>query len=151
MKSPMLCGGISWVAGLVIALLFAIPAPAAQLLYEGFNYAAGSGNLTGQNGGTGWNGGWQLINNGSADVVSGSLLGGANAPAGYDSISTGNRCFLPNARRVGRPVDTSVGGPFGLAGYVDGAGRIGADNKTLYLSFMQQANAATSFYEFEFH
>ncbi len=125
-------------------------ASAAQLLYEGFNYPTGTTNIAGQNGGTGWNGGWQAIT-GGADVAAGSLVAGASAPAGYDSISLGNRCFLPNARRVGRNLNTAAGGPFATAGYVDGSGRVGATGKILYISFMQQANAATSFYEFEFH
>jgi hypothetical protein len=40
---------------------------------------------------------------------------------------------------------------FGSRGYINGSGQIGADGKTLYVSFLQQPNGTTSFYEFEFH
>ena len=132
-------------------LMSPIGARAAQLAYEGFDYPTGSSNLTGQSGGTGWNGGWQTVNNGSADVASSSLVAGASSPTGYDALSTGNSCNLPTNRRVGRFLDTSTNGPFGARGYRDGNGRIGADGTTVYLSFMQQPNGTTSYYEFEFH
>ncbi|MES2658761.1 MAG: CotH kinase family protein [Verrucomicrobiota bacterium] len=133
-----------------LALLGTGPAPAAQLLYEGFNGAVGSGNLPGQAGGTGWNGAWQAIG-GNADVLAGSMAAGASAPAGYDGFSSGQKCFLPNGSRVARNLDTSVGGPFEVAGYRNTSGRIGATGKTLYISFLQQPNGTTNFYEFEFH
>lgn len=132
-------------------LLSPIGARAAQMAYEGFDYPTGSSNLSGLAGGTGWNGGWQTVNNGSADVVSSSLVAGAGSPAGYDALSSGNSCNLPTNRRVGRFLDTSTNGPFGARGYRDGNGRIGADGTTVYLSFMQQPNGTSSYYEFEFH
>jgi autotransporter-associated beta strand protein len=136
----------------LLAAAFFIPAAtqAAELAYEGFDYPVGIANTTGQLGGHGWNGVWRTVNNGSADIVSGSLLP-ASAPAGYDLRAVGNSCFLPNNRRVGRRVDTSLTGPFGTAGYRDANGRIGADGKTIYISFTQQPNATGSYYEFEFH
>lgn len=124
---------------------------AAQMAYEGFDYATGAGNLTTQNGGTGWNGAWQTVNNGSADVVTGSLLASGNAPAGYDLRSLGNSSNLPNNRRTGRFLNTSTNGPFGTRGYRNGNGHIGADGTTVYLSFMQQPNGTSAYYEFEFH
>ncbi|MCW1887639.1 immunoglobulin domain-containing protein [Luteolibacter flavescens] len=124
---------------------------AAPLAYEGFDYATGTGNLTTLNGGTGWNGAWQTVNNGSADILTGSMTAGASSPAGYDALSIGNSSLLPNNRRVGRLIDTSANGPFGLRGYRDANGRIGADGTTIYLSFLQQANGTSSYYEFEFH
>ncbi len=127
------------------------PVPAGPLAYEGFDYAAGSGNLPGMNGGSGWAGAWQQVDNGPADVLAGSLVAGANAPSGYGGRSLGNSSFLPNGRRVGRLLDTSLTGPFAARGYLDPNGRIGKDGSTLYLSFMQQPNGTNLFYEFEFH
>lgn len=126
-------------------------AQASLLAYEGFNYATGSANLTGLSGGFGWNGAWQGVNNGSSSVQASSLVAGANAPTGYDSLSAGNSAFTPNNTRTGRAVDVSAGGSFGVAGYLDGNNNIGADGKTIYLSFMQQPNGTDVYYEFEFH
>lgn len=138
----------SLLAGIAIA---PSASEAAQLAYEGFDYATGTGNLTGNTGGFGWGGVWQTVNNGSADVVTGSLAAGAGSPTGYDLLSTGQSSNLPNNRRVGRKLDTSASGPFGTAGYRDANGRIGADGKTIYLSFIQQPNGTSAYYEFEFH
>ncbi|WP_193212591.1 beta strand repeat-containing protein [Luteolibacter marinus] len=135
-------------AGLVLVPL---GSHAAQLAYEGFDYPDGASNLTSMDGGSGWSGGWQTVNNGSADVILSSLAAGAASPAGYGALSTGNSCLLPNQRRVGRFLDTSSNGPFGARGYRNGNGHIGADGTTLYLSFMQQANGTSAYYEFEFH
>jgi autotransporter-associated beta strand protein len=135
----------------LLAGLLMIPAvsQAAELAYEGFDYPTGSGNLSGQNGGSGWNGAWMTVNNGSADVVAGSLLAGSSAPADFDLRSTGNNHHLPNNRRVGRKLDTSLTGPF--ASRRDANGRIGADGTTVYVSFLQQPNGTSAYYEFEFH
>lgn len=121
------------------------------MAYEGFNYATGGGNLTGQNGGFGWGASWQTVNNGASSVQGGSLAAGPNAPAGYDSLSAGNCAFTPNNTRSGRRLDTSAGGSFGTKGYLDANGNIGASGKTIYISFMQQPNGTSSYYEFEFH
>lgn len=124
----------------------------ALMAYEGFNYAPGNGNLTGQNGGFGWNGSWQGVVNGSSSVQSASLVAGANAPGGFDAHSTGNYSFTPNGTRTGRHLDTSAGGIFGQKGFIDGNGNIGAAGKTIYISFLQQPNIANNnYYEFEFH
>jgi Immunoglobulin domain len=132
-------------------LLFPSALQAAQMAYEGFDYPSGTGNLSTLNGGSGWSGAWQTVNNGSADVVSGSMVAAVNSPAGYDARSTGNSANLPAGRRVGRLLNTSNNGPFGSRGYRDANGRIGADGTTLYISFMQQPNGTGSYYEFEFH
>ena len=124
---------------------------AQPLAYEGFDYAAGSANLTGMTGGIGWGAAWQTVNGGSADTVASSLVATGNAPAGFDTASQGNSCNLANNRRVGRMLDTTVGGAFGSGGYLDANGRIGADGKSIYISFLQQPNGSTSFYEFELH
>ncbi|MGC3958532.1 MAG: hypothetical protein QM813_11500 [Verrucomicrobiota bacterium] len=126
-------------------------AKASLLAYEGFNYATGSANLTGLGGGFGWGGAWQGVNNGASSVQASSLVAVANAPTGYDSLSAGNSASTPNNTRTGRRVDVSAGGSFGLAGYLDGNSNVGADGKTIYLSFMQQPNGTSAYYEFEFH
>ncbi len=123
---------------------------AAPLAYEGFDYPAGS-TLSGRSGGSGWNGVWQTANNGSADILDAGLAAGGNAPPDYDLLSAGNSAHLPNARRVGRKLDTSAAGPFGSRGYINGSGLIGENGKTLYVSFMQQADGTLLYYEFEFH
>lgn len=139
---------ISILAGLLLA---PFGLDAAQLCYEGFDYPVGAASLTGLNGGSGWNGVWRTVSGNSGDVVASSLTAGVNSPTGYDARSIANSCFLPNGRRIGRKLDTSLAGPFSAAGYINGSGAIGADGKTLYISFMQQPNGTTSYYEFEFH
>ena len=134
------------------AILLPSMSRAALMGYEGFNYSIGSGNLTGQNGGFGWGDSWQTVVNGNSSVTSGSLTAGGNAPAGYDSHSSGNAVFTPNGTRTGRHLDTSAGGVFGQKGYLNGSGNIGASGKTIYISFLQQPNIANNnYYEFEFH
>ena len=125
--------------------------PSGSLAYEGFDYPSGEGSLSGNGGGHGWSGDWQTINNGSSDVVAGSLLAGSQSPVGYDSESIGGSSDLLSGRRVGRLLDTSANGPLGLRGFVDQNGRIGKDGSTLYVSFLQQPNDTALFYEFEFH
>ncbi|WP_341404711.1 glycoside hydrolase family 32 protein [Luteolibacter soli] len=77
------------------------PLPSGVLAYEGFDYASGNASLSGGAGGRGWAAPWVTVDNGSADVVAGSLAGGARVPAGFDAASAGNRCNLPNGRRGG--------------------------------------------------
>lgn len=149
MKTIFSRGGTSHAFLLAGCLLIPAAAEAAQLAYEGFDYPSGTANVVGMNGGSGWNGTWLLVNNGSADVVDGSLAAAANAPAGYDARSIGNSALLPNNRRIGRKLDTSVSGPF--ASRRDSNGRIGLTGTSVYLSFMQQPNGTSAYYEFEFH
>ncbi len=127
------------------------PVPAGPLAYEGFDYPAGTDNLSGQNGGSGWAAAWQTVDVGSASVAAGSLVAGGNAPADFASHSTGSSTTLPNGRRVGRLLDTTASGSFGARGYLDPNGRIGKDGTTVYVSFLQQPNGTSLFYEFEFH
>jgi fructan beta-fructosidase len=127
------------------------PNTGGLLAYEGFDYPNGTGNLPGQNGGTGWAGAWANIGGNAANVVTGSLSAGTNEPAGFDLYSEGNATFQPNASRSGRYLDCSAGGNFAAYGYLDTNGNIGANGKTLYLSFLQQPNSPGQFYEFEFH
>lgn len=133
-------------------LVASLSARAALMAYEGFNYSIGSGNLTGLQGGFGWSGPWQTVNNGASSVQAGSLVAGGNAPSGYDALSSGGSAFTPNGTREGRSLDLTAGGAFGAKGYLNSSGNIGASGKTIYISFMQQPNAANNnYYEFEFH
>lgn len=121
------------------------------LAYEGFNYTP-SANLAGLNGGIGWSNGWiDVGGSGGITVNAGSLIGGTNAPGGYDGRSTGNSSFVSNGNRYGRWLDCSANGNFALNGLIDANGNIGADGKTIYVSFLQQPSSTSTFYEFEFH
>lgn len=117
------------------------------LASESFDYP--TGNLSGQNGGEGWNGGWSDTYSPSTQVLAGSLKGGDNVPNEYNARSSGNSSFIPNDKRVGRYLDCSINGIFSAYGYLDSNGRIGADGKTLYISFLQQPAKTSLFYEFE--
>ena len=127
------------------------------LAYEGFDYAAGTNNLAGKNGGAGWSNGWQTIGGPAGNVfsesASGSMVADTNAPSGYDSHSRGNAGYVQNGSRSGRWLDSSSNGTFGMFGLLDPNNHIGADGKTVYLSFMLRSggtNAPHQFYEFEF-
>jgi signal transduction histidine kinase len=124
-----------------------LPYEASLLAFENFDYPVGA--LGGQNGGEGWHGSWSDVVNSGAEVSAGSLVGGANVPVGYDARSSGNAAFVPNDKRVGRYLDCSVSGNFGVYGYLDANGRIGAGGKTLYISFLEQPSKTSLFYEFE--
>jgi fructan beta-fructosidase len=133
-------------------ILVPLSSPAGLLGYEGFNYSAsGTPSLGGLNGGIGWNAGWVNVAGGGGVVSSDNLVLGNQGAIGFDARSLGCSAFVANARRSGRLLDCTANGNFGSHGYVDGSGRIGADGKTLYASFLQQPNVATLFYEFEFH
>ena len=121
------------------------------LAYEPFNYPAG-GILSGQFGGMGWSNGWVDVSGTASDSVNaGSLTAANNAPGGFDNLSGGNSAFVSNNSRSGRWLDCSTNGNFAQAGYLNASGNIGAPGKTLYVSFLQQANSPAQFYEFEFH
>ncbi len=86
-------------------------------------------------------------------ISAGSLIGGANVPAGFDSRSISNAIEVPsNAQtRSGRLFDTSPTSELAKQGFVDANGNIGANGKTIYLSFLQQPDRTSGFYELEFH
>jgi hypothetical protein len=108
-------------------------AHAAVLAYEGFDYTPGS-QITGQSGGTGWGGSWiQQADAGGTEIISTGSLASVNS--GYNAASAGNSATLNAGHRVARLLDTSAGGTFGAAGYLDGSSNIGADGTSLYLSF----------------
>ncbi len=121
------------------------------LAYEGFNYSASSSDINGANGGFGWANSWVNVSGGASQTFSNSLVAGNHAPPGYDIHSASGALFTDNASRQGRYLDCAATGTFGRHGYVDGSGHIGADGRTLYLSFLQQPNGTGLFYEFELH
>ncbi len=121
------------------------------LAYEGFGYGASSSDIGGANGGFGWANAWVNLSGGSSQMLSNSLVSGNNGPNGYDTRSDNGALTIPNASRKGRYLDCTPTGSFGLRGYIDGNGNIGADGKMLYLSFLQQPNDTSSFYELELH
>lgn len=120
------------------------------LAYEGFNYGQSSTDIGGSDGGLGWAAGWVNVAGGASQSSSNSLLAGANAPTGFDIRSVAGSLFQPNTSRKGRFLDCSPTGNFAMHGYIDGSGNIGADGTTLYISFLQQPNSVSLFYEFEF-
>ncbi len=117
--------------------------------YEGFNYSP-SVPVNGMNGGFGWNGGW-VDQWGSQDqVVSGSLAGGANVPAGYDVRSTAN-ALLSSGGNAGRFLDCSTTSALWTNGYINASGNIGASGKTLYVGFLQnEVSSGGGYWEFDF-
>src|SRR4051812_37163306 len=147
----------SWLRNIAVAFFFSAaiqmtPAAGVELLAcEGFAYPAGN-SLAGQGGGIGWSKVWVDVRGNANEIVGSGPVAGANAPLGFDARSGGNAVFVNTNSRAGRWLDCSSTGNFGLAGFLDGNGKIGANGKTLYLSFVQQHNFATNnFYEFEFH
>jgi hypothetical protein len=123
------------------------------LAYEGFDYEGDPTAIDGvsQNGGIGWNGAWLNVGGSGNFINPGNLIGGDNAPAGYDDLSTNNSYYNYDSSRAGRWLDTSTNGAFAARGYLDAAGNIGAAGKTLYVSFLMQPDVTAKFYEFEFH
>ncbi len=125
------------------------PALGGMLAYEGFNYGQSSSDIGGANGGFGWAGAWVNVSGGNSLSYSNNLIAGASAPAGYDAHSLDGYLSIANTSRKGRYLDCSPTGTFARHGYIDGNGNIGVDDKTLYLSFLQQPSALVQFYEFE--
>ena len=128
-----------------------VPNLEGLLAYEGFNYGQSGSDIDGSGGGFGWADTWINVNGGSSRSYSNSLVAEAGAPAGYDAHSLAGSLSIVNSSRKGRYLDCSPAGPFAGHGYIDGDGHIGADGKTIYLSFLQQPNGTSYFYEFELH
>jgi fructan beta-fructosidase len=120
------------------------------LAYEGFNYTLFASDIAGANGGFGWDGAWINLGGNASSTGSNSLPAGSNAPAGFDSRSRDGSLSVASNSRKGRFLDCTPTGNFALHGYLDASGNIGADGKTLYLSFLQQLSDVLQFYEFEF-
>lgn len=120
----------------------------APFLSEDFDYPADEA-LAGRTGGTGWNGAW-LDEPASAARVSGESLLTGREGLTISNLAAGLRsAYVVQHQRVGRYVDCSAGGIFGLHGYLDAKGRVGADGTTLFISFLQRPRSTDLFYEFE--
>jgi len=124
----------------------AVP-PAGLLAYEGFDYPKGI--LAGRDGGVGWMGAWSKVDRHEGRVMPRSLV--PSPPTAVVLERGGGLGRQPRDSRNGRSLDTSPDGVFDRAGYLDGKGDIGADGKTLYVSFLQRPSNTVKFWEFEFH
>ncbi|MGE3172390.1 MAG: hypothetical protein AB7O97_07160 [Planctomycetota bacterium] len=124
------------------------PEPPPLLAHENFDYAEGIGTMPDSNGGIGWAAPWALgasFNN-PGDVLAQSLV-----PLGASAAlqTSGGATMAASFGRDGRFLDVSPTGPFGANGYLDAEGNIGADDTTIYLSFLQQTSHPEAFWEFE--
>jgi hypothetical protein len=122
--------------------------------YEGFDYPAGP--LSGQNGGFGWAGAWADIEAAcppgevATNVVEeGNLAYGELRGIGSHATQRAQQ------NRIRRALGTSLGGVFDSAGLVenqDSLRLVGANGKTVYLSFVQRVDRRDDgFYGLELH
>jgi autotransporter-associated beta strand protein len=116
--------------------------------YEGFQYPSGS-SVNGLNGGFGWNGAWVQQWGNDDQIISGSLVGAANVPSGFDSRSITNS-VNSNGGNDGRFLDCSTSSALWTNGYINAGGNIGVNGKTIYVSFLQEPSQANNYYEFDF-
>lgn len=106
--------------------VFPLSARAAAVVYDGFGYPPGV-DLNGQNGGVGWAGGW-FNQGGAATLTTAAGLG------------FGNLAVTPGAATT--PVDNSIVSTYPR----NFAAPMGADNTTLYLSFLLRPESDFGFY-----
>jgi autotransporter-associated beta strand protein len=139
-------GSISVTSSVVSVTIFGVNN--SLFAYEGFQYPAGSA-VNGLNGGFGWNGAWAYQWGNDGQITSGSLAGGANVPAGYDSRSITNAEYS-DFGCDGRFLDCSTSSALWTNGYINASGNIGASGKTIYVSFLQEPSQANGYYEFDF-
>lgn len=126
----------SGMMGLVVWMI-ASPLGAQSLAYEGFDYPTNLTLINQTATGDGFSGDWRMFTGGnSATVVTNSLsyvdLNGRSV------YLDGNHAQVIAGGTTGRNLDTNSTGLFGLNGYIDGNGNIGADGETLYASFLFQ-------------
>lgn len=122
--------------------------------YEGFDYPQGP--LSGQNGGFGWAGAWADI---EAACPPGQLATNiameGNLNFGKMRAIGGHASQIKQQNRIRRALSTSLGGVFDSASLVenqDGQRLVGANGKTIYLSFLQQVSQTDDgFYGVELH
>jgi len=116
----------------------------AMLAYD--NVDCPVADLNGQSGGKGWNGGWSDISDFAARRSERNLNGLRNDSLRIGVASRAIPVNPPQIRRLGRYLDCSVNGNFGVYGYLDSDGCVGADGTTLYISFLQKPSK-----NFQFH
>jgi signal transduction histidine kinase len=125
-----------------------VPCQDIELAAEDFNYEVGA--LDGQNGGTGWDGGWSDGSGAATKVVAGNLAETAHAPPTFQAKAAGNSAFVPSGGRVTRRLDCLVSGPFGINGYLGTKGLIEPADSVLYLGFLQQSSKREKSFEVQF-
>jgi hypothetical protein len=100
----------------------------AVIIYDGFDYPPGGEELAGKNGGTGWGGAW------AHDCC-------AQALTTASGLSFGGLAVTPGA------ATTSVAPPVTVSRYLRAFGTsFGADNTTLFFSFLLRPDADFGFY-----
>ena len=101
----------------------------AVLAYDNFGYPPTASR---QNGGEGWRGVWRSESGGASNV---SAAGQSTSLA--EGSAASGRAVLPSySIQISRNLDCSVNGNFNVYGYLDAAGRVGRDAKTIYISFL---------------
>jgi hypothetical protein len=99
------------ILAVVAAGFTTVPLHATIITYDGFDYTSGD-DINGQNGGTAWNGAWNVNTGSSATVQSSS-------PLSYGSlVTTGNYVQGNGYQKVGRKVNEQFLGPWDTAGYI---------------------------------
>jgi len=114
---------------------------AALLAEESFDYEVGS-SLAGQGPGNGFGSNTWTNYEGEAFVIDADSIGPKDPSKESVWVHTsGNHARVSTQQqRIGISFDTSAQGNFGLYGLLDDNGNIGADGKTLYLSFLFTTN-----------
>ena len=116
-------------AGGLALTLAGRPAGANLLAYEGFDYGAAGATIQGQNGGTGWAGGW--------------TAGGYNASIHTNYVAGASSLTYPGLLTGGKSM-TTVSEP-AISGLVRNfAAPLGAANTTEYFSFLARPDGALS-------
>lgn len=122
--------------------------------YDGFDYPIGP--LGQQNGGFGWAGPWADIEAACppGQIATNVVDAGNLQVDGLPAIG-GRSLQVAQQNRVRRSLSTSLGGVFDTAELVenqDGLRLVGANGKTVYLSFVQSVDLLdNTFYGFELH
>ncbi len=147
-------------SGFVRSLASTMGPGGGLLAVEEFDYPVGP--LAWQNGGFGWAGPWADIEADNESIASGvaqtNSVGGGSL-SGHGVLSLGNHASLTGQEnRIRRTLSTSIGGVFDAASLIenqDGLRLIGRENKSVYVSFLQQVSQASqaddNFYGFEMH
>lgn len=138
---------LSFLSGLLLTTLFLTPdrSWAAVLASEDFGSHANNDPRSGSGDGTGWSSTWD----GGGNQF--YLNPGTNFAGATNVYNPTTSTYGANADgRSGRNFNTSPTGSFGLAGYLDGSGNIGANGTTLYVAWAMRSSSASHYWGFEF-
>ncbi len=122
--------------GLAVGFLATTSLATASLLTaDGFDYANGS-DLNTLNGGSGWNGAWNVDGGGGNQTIS------SPSPLAYGSLVTsGNYVIGSGYRKGGRKLDNTFGGVWDSAGFISDVFTVGQiDQGTVWASFLVSRN-----------